>query len=153
MNVAAFEFVITQRKPDEGALIYSEFCGSARGVREGALVVNPFDNRAMAATILQALTMPRPEKHLRHKKLLRQVLGGRMRADAWTTNVLVDLEKVGSGSIVRTPPPRVPSRADVEHPNAGTRAGSCVPFAAIAGHGASDIGVQSLDAAVASARL
>jgi len=117
MNTSAFEFVVTQRPPHEGVVIYSEFAGSAAFVREGALLTNPYDNEDMASTLLAALTMPRPERHLRHKKLLRWMTHGALRADVWTSLLLRDFKHV-------CPAPRRAAR----HVNGVHRACSCRSF-------------------------
>ena len=94
LNHSAFEFVCTQRAPNEGVLIYSEFCGGSDLLRDGALIANPYDKRDLAQLLLRALTMPHPERHLRHKKLLRKTLSSRLRADAWAINFLKEMRLV-----------------------------------------------------------
>lgn len=71
MSLAAKEFVAT-RTDGDGLLILSEFAGAADEL-DGALMVNPYDVEAMAATIARALTMPVDERRERMRTLRRRV--------------------------------------------------------------------------------
>jgi trehalose 6-phosphate synthase len=70
MNLVAKEYVAAQDPDDPGVLVLSQFAGAAREL-EAALVVNPFDQRAVAAAIDQALAMPGEERRDRHEAMMR----------------------------------------------------------------------------------
>lgn len=67
MNLVAKEFVAS-RKSQDGVLILSELAGSAHEMAE-ALLVNPTDKTAMAASIAEAMGMPQDEQRRRMKLL------------------------------------------------------------------------------------
>jgi trehalose 6-phosphate synthase len=87
MNLVAKEFVAA-RDDEHGALILSTFAGASRELME-ALIVNPFDARATAEAIDQALRMP-PQEQQERMRLMRDVVSennvfywaGRMLLDA-----------------------------------------------------------------------
>jgi trehalose 6-phosphate synthase/phosphatase len=56
MNLVAKEFVAS-RVDDDGVLLLSEFAGAVAEL-DGAMVVNPYDVEAVAASIDRALSMP-----------------------------------------------------------------------------------------------
>ena len=70
MNLVAKEFVAAQDQDDPGVLILSTLAGAAREL-SGALLVNPYDTRAMAHAIHQAFNMPLEERRARHAEMLR----------------------------------------------------------------------------------
>jgi trehalose 6-phosphate synthase len=55
-----------------GVLVLSRFAGAAEQMKE-ALLVNPYDTRATAQAIQQALHMPLSERQARHQKLLERI--------------------------------------------------------------------------------
>jgi trehalose 6-phosphate synthase len=71
MNLVAKEYVAA-RKRDPGVLILSEFAGAAEQLRS-ALVVNPYDVDAVAATIRRAADMDEAEARRRMQRLHRTV--------------------------------------------------------------------------------
>jgi trehalose 6-phosphate synthase len=73
MNLVAKEFVVAQDPADPGVLVLSRFAGAAEQMRDGALLVNPYDIEGTAATIERALQMPLEERMLRHARLLASV--------------------------------------------------------------------------------
>jgi trehalose 6-phosphate synthase len=73
MNLICKEFVAT-RIEDDGVLVLSEFAGAAAELKS-ALLVNPHDVDALAATIQRALTMPAGEAARRMRALRRVVMG------------------------------------------------------------------------------
>ncbi|MDB5301732.1 MAG: otsA [Phycisphaerales bacterium] len=87
MNLVAKEFVACQ-EDEPGVLVLSEFAGAAEELFN-ALVVNPYDTRAVADAIDQALKMPQAEKRARIEPMRRRV----MRHDAryWATSYIRDL--------------------------------------------------------------
>jgi trehalose 6-phosphate synthase len=72
MNLVAKEFVAAQDPEDPGVLILSPMAGAA-GELSGALQVNPYDKRGMAAALQAALNMPLTERRQRHQQMLAAV--------------------------------------------------------------------------------
>jgi trehalose 6-phosphate synthase/phosphatase len=72
MNLVAKEFVAS-RVDDDGVLVLSEFAGAAAEL-DGAVVVNPYDVDAVAASLGRALSMPADERRGRMKGLRRCVI-------------------------------------------------------------------------------
>lgn len=72
MNLVAKEFIAAQDPEDPGVLVLSRFAGAAEQLKE-ALLVNPYDTRATAQAIQQALHMPLVERRTRHEKLLERI--------------------------------------------------------------------------------
>ncbi len=71
MNLVAKEYVAS-RKNENGVLVLSEFTGSAVEL-DRAVLVNPHDIDGMAATIEQAIIMPRQEQTRRMRSLRQRV--------------------------------------------------------------------------------
>jgi trehalose 6-phosphate synthase len=69
MNLVAKEFVAAQDPADPGVLVLSTLAGAAHELGS-ALLVNPYDTRAMAHAIQQALNMPLGERRERHQSML-----------------------------------------------------------------------------------
>jgi len=72
MNLVAKEYVAT-RYDDSGALVLSEFTGSADELSCGALLVNPFDTDSLALTLEAALNLP-PDDARRRMAAMRAVI-------------------------------------------------------------------------------
>jgi alpha,alpha-trehalose-phosphate synthase [UDP-forming] len=89
MNLVAKEY-IASRNADHGVLILSEFAGAAEELKE-ALLVNPYDMDAIAASLKQALTMSAAERAARMSALRRRVHGNNL--DHWSRNFLGVLEQ------------------------------------------------------------
>src|SRR5207342_2432591 len=70
MNLVAKEYVAAQDPEDPGVLILSRFAGAAVEC-QAALLVNPYDQEAVAAAIDQALSMPLDERRGRHDALVK----------------------------------------------------------------------------------
>lgn len=68
MNLVSKEYVICKLRGN-GVLILSEFAGSAAELKNGAILVNPYDTNGMADAIYQAYTMPPQERKNRVKKM------------------------------------------------------------------------------------
>jgi trehalose 6-phosphate synthase/phosphatase len=87
MNLVAKEFIACQRE-NAGILILSEFAGAAEELFN-ALLVNPYDTAAVAATLTEALAMPTEEKRSRILPMRERV----MRYDArhWARSFIDDL--------------------------------------------------------------
>jgi trehalose 6-phosphate synthase len=72
MNLVAKEFVAA-RDDEQGVLVLSEFTGAASELKEGALIVNPYDTENCALTLHRAFTMPPMEQRDRMRILRKQV--------------------------------------------------------------------------------
>ena len=70
MNLVAKEYVAAQDPEDPGVLILSRFAGAAVEC-QAALLVNPYDQEAMAAGIDKALSMPLDERKARHSNMFK----------------------------------------------------------------------------------
>jgi trehalose 6-phosphate synthase len=90
MNLVAKEFVAAQDPTDPGVLILSNLAGAARELTS-ALLVNPYDTRAVAHAIQAALSMPLSERRERHAAMM-QVLK-RNDIAAWTRRFVDALEQ------------------------------------------------------------
>jgi trehalose 6-phosphate synthase len=93
MNLVAKEFVAAQDPTDPGVLILSNLAGAARELGT-ALLVNPYDSRAVGHAIQAALSMPLPERRERHAAMM-QVLK-RNDIAAWTRRFVETLEQTQS---------------------------------------------------------
>jgi trehalose 6-phosphate synthase len=94
MNLVAKEFVAAQDPDNPGVLILSNLAGAARELN-AALLVNPYDARAVSHSIQAALSMPLPERRERHAAMM-QVL---KRNDIinWTRRFMDSLEQAENG--------------------------------------------------------
>ena len=90
MNLVAKEFVAAQDATDPGVLILSNLAGAAREL-SSALLVNPYDSRAVGHAIQAALSMTLPERRERHAAMM-QVLR-RNDIAAWTRRFVEALEQ------------------------------------------------------------
>ncbi|HEU4486290.1 MAG TPA: trehalose-6-phosphate synthase [Povalibacter sp.] len=90
MNLVAKEFVAAQNPEDPGVLILSTLAGAAREL-DAALLVNPYDVRAVGHAIKVALSMPRGERRERHANML-EVLR-RNDIATWSRRFVEALEK------------------------------------------------------------
>jgi trehalose 6-phosphate synthase len=85
MNLVAKEYIAAQDPEDPGVLILSRFAGAAEQ-RSSALIVNPYDEEQVAATLRRAIEMPRKERHERWKAAMDVVR--RSDIDAWRGSFL-----------------------------------------------------------------
>lgn len=69
MNLVAKEYLAAQDPDDPGVLVLSSLAGAAQELTE-ALLVNPYDSRAVGGALQTALTMPLQERRERHAGLL-----------------------------------------------------------------------------------
>ncbi|AXQ27368.1 alpha,alpha-trehalose-phosphate synthase (UDP-forming) [Solimonas sp. K1W22B-7] len=90
MNLVAKEYVAAQNPADPGVLVLSRFAGSAQQM-QAALIVNPYDNTAVADALQTARYMPLEERRQRHAELMRGLL--RDDADAWRESFLEELQR------------------------------------------------------------
>lgn len=87
MNLVAKEYVACQRE-HAGALVLSEFAGAAEELFN-ALIVNPYDARAVADALHEALAMSDEEKQRRMTPMRARVKG--FDAQAWASAFIRDL--------------------------------------------------------------
>jgi trehalose 6-phosphate synthase len=90
MNLVAKEFVAS-RDDEQGVLVLSSFAGASRELSE-ALIVNPYDTRAMADAFAAALRMPEPEQRDR-LKLMRDIVRQR-NVHRWAAQMLIDAARI-----------------------------------------------------------
>jgi trehalose 6-phosphate synthase len=90
MNLVAKEFVAAQDPTDPGVLILSNLAGAARELTS-ALLVNPYDTRAVGHAIQAALSMTLTERRERHTAMM-QILK-RNDIAAWTRRFVEALEQ------------------------------------------------------------
>jgi trehalose 6-phosphate synthase len=69
MNLVAKEFVAAQDPENPGALVLSNMAGAARELTD-ALLVNPYDDKAVAAALREALELPLADRRASHAKML-----------------------------------------------------------------------------------
>ncbi len=94
MNLVAKEFVAAQDPEDPGVLILSTLAGAAREL-SAAVLVNPYDTRAVGHAIQVALAMPLGERRERHGSMM-QVLR-RNDIATWTRRFVDELERASAG--------------------------------------------------------
>jgi trehalose 6-phosphate synthase len=75
MNLVAKEYVAAQDDGD-AALVLSRFAGASEELRDGAILVNPYDTPACADAIETALEMDDDERSLRTLQLREEVADG-----------------------------------------------------------------------------
>ncbi|RLJ70271.1 trehalose 6-phosphate synthase [Hydrogenivirga caldilitoris] len=88
LNLVSKEYVVS-RKREDGVLILSEFAGASVQLRNGAIIVNPFDEEALAESIYIALKMKKREKRERMKALREKVI--KEDIHWWLKNFLEDV--------------------------------------------------------------
>ena len=109
MNLVAKEFVAT-RTDGDGVLVLSEFAGAASELA-GALLVNPYDLDAVAATIRHALDLPKADRRARMNALRERV--GTHDVHRWarefTTALRVEARRQARSADAGTVPADLPS--------------------------------------------
>jgi trehalose 6-phosphate synthase len=93
MNLVAKEFVAAQDPEDPGVLILSTLAGAAREL-SSALLVNPYDTRAVGHAIQVALAMPLGERRERHQEMMRVIR--RNDIASWTRRFIDALEQTSA---------------------------------------------------------
>lgn len=93
MNLVAKEFCAAQAG-DQGVLILSEFAGAANQLRNGAILVNPYDIESVAEALHQAFRMTTKERKTRMRKLRRKVRNEDV--FRWCANFCSHLEAPGA---------------------------------------------------------
>lgn len=89
MNLVAKEY-ISSKFDNKGALILSQFTGSARELQE-ALFINPYDIKEFVDTIKAVIDMPQAEKEKR-MKILRDIVREN-NIYKWAAKVILELSK------------------------------------------------------------
>jgi hypothetical protein len=79
------------RDDEQGVLVLSSFAGASRELSE-ALIVNPYDTRAMADALATALTMPESEQRDR-LVLMREIVRQR-NVHRWAAQMLIDASDI-----------------------------------------------------------
>ena len=74
LNLVAKEYVASQ-VDSRGALILSKFAGASNQLKNGAIIINPFDTEKTADSIYKALRMDPQEKKRRMEVMKREVMG------------------------------------------------------------------------------
>ena len=98
MNLVAKEFVAA-RDDERGVLILSNFAGASRELPE-ALIVNPYDARAMASALNVSITMSGDEQRERMRSM-RAVVKSR-NVYRWAGQMLLDASRLRKrGEILR----------------------------------------------------
>ncbi len=90
MNLVAKEYVACQPRP-QGVLVLSRFAGAARELRE-ALIVNPYDLGAVAATLHAALTLAPEERERRMRALIRRLEGNTVQD--WMDDIFAEVRRL-----------------------------------------------------------
>ena len=87
MNLVAKEYIACQRDHD-GALILSEFAGAAEEL-SNAVLVNPYDTRAVAHTLTETLAMPAHERRACNQPMRDRVM--KFDAQHWARSFIQQL--------------------------------------------------------------
>jgi trehalose 6-phosphate synthase len=97
MNLVAKEYVAAQDPADPGVLVLSRFTGAAWQMK-AALIVNPYDQVAVAEALQAARSLPLEERRNRHAELMR----GLREYDLarWRADFLAALREVPTASAV-----------------------------------------------------
>jgi trehalose 6-phosphate synthase len=98
MNLVAKEFVAAQDPEDPGVLILSTLAGAARELT-AALLVNPYDARAVGHAIQVALAMPLAERRERYEAMMQVIR--RNDIAAWTRRFIEALESQSAPPLAR----------------------------------------------------
>ncbi|MDX1484420.1 MAG: alpha,alpha-trehalose-phosphate synthase (UDP-forming) [Alphaproteobacteria bacterium] len=85
MNLVAKEYIAAQNPSDPGVLVLSRFAGAAEQL-SSALIVNPYDDERVAASLGRALEMPRKERRARWRAAYEVVC--RHDIEAWRRSFL-----------------------------------------------------------------
>jgi trehalose 6-phosphate synthase len=91
MNLVAKEFVAAQDPDDPGVLVLSTLAGAAREL-SAALLVNPYDSRALSEAMQTALMMPLAERRDRHRDMMHVL--ERNDIGRWSDRFMAALQRV-----------------------------------------------------------
>jgi trehalose 6-phosphate synthase len=95
MNLVAKEFVAAQDPDDPGVLVLSKFAGAAHQM-EGALIINPYDDRAVSNAVHRALTMEQDERIERWQMMIDRI--SRESLTWWRESFITALSEVKQGN-------------------------------------------------------
>jgi trehalose 6-phosphate synthase/phosphatase len=95
MNLVAKEYIACQREHD-GVLILSEFAGAAEEL-SNAMLVNPYDARAVAQTLVEALALSDEEKRACNQPMRDRVM--KYDAQHWARTFIGQLGSTSSGTM------------------------------------------------------
>lgn len=121
MNLVSYEYVACQSK-NAGVLILSEFAGAAQSLGAGAILVNPWNVKDVAAAIEDALTMSEKERRERHRQNFGHVF--MHTAQAWADTFVSELNDTHVAAEIRTkriPPALEPATVCDAFANASER--------------------------------
>jgi trehalose 6-phosphate synthase len=104
MNLVAKEYVAC-RYDDEGALVLSEFAGSADELRQ-AWLVNPYDINGMKAALLEASEADEKERSRRMRAMRKTI--GQNDVNAWARSFLEELASTRPSHGKQVRPPKKP---------------------------------------------
>ena len=104
MNLVAKEYIACQREHD-GVLMLSEFAGAAEEL-SNAVLVNPYDPRAVAAMLTDALALPEEEKRAYNQPMRERVI--KFNAQHWARSFIQQLGMAETGA---APAPDQPENA------------------------------------------
>ena len=102
MNLVAKEYLAAQDPDDPGVLVLSTLAGAAREL-SAALLVNPYDSRAVGHAIQTALNMSLGERRERHASMLEVLQTNDIKA--WAQRFLMRLRHAHTAADA---PPRMP---------------------------------------------
>jgi glucosylglycerol-phosphate synthase len=93
LNLVAKEYVATQglRDDDAGVLLLSEFAGASVELKY-ALLTNPYDRHSLKEGLVQALTMDKPARQMRMKRLFDAV--NYYDINCWSEEFMREIEAV-----------------------------------------------------------
>jgi trehalose 6-phosphate synthase len=89
MNLVAKEYVAAQDPDDPGVLVLSRFAGAARELKNGALLVNPYDVDGTANALARGINMPLEERRERWRSMMDHLL--EYDVSRWCDTFLADL--------------------------------------------------------------
>jgi len=98
MNLVAKEYLAAQDPEDPGVLVLSSLAGAAQEL-DSAIIVNPYDQDAVADALQQAINMSLTERRERHTAAL-EILR-RNDIHAWRHRFIEQLENAASYSAAR----------------------------------------------------
>jgi trehalose 6-phosphate synthase len=107
MNLVAKEYLAAQDGANPGVLVLSALAGAAREL-SAAIVVNPYDTRAVSHAIQSALTMSLGERRERHASLLSTLLDND--AAVWALRFVSDLRGSVANSLTHDSSARIAAR-------------------------------------------
>lgn len=95
MNLVSYEYVVCQQER-HGVLVLSEFAGSAQSLTS-AIRVNPWNIEELASALHEALTLPEPERKLKHQRLFQYVK--KHNAAFWAQSFVKHLQQIDNAKV------------------------------------------------------